>query len=689
MRDPLYLDTEIYNETPITAGTYRYAESAELVIITWAVGNGPVQTWDYSDGTPPPDLVSLAQGRWVIAHNAMFDRNVLRLGNLRMEIPLANWQCTMVQAMQHALPGSLAQLGDALGLDADQQKDADGKKLIQRFCKPAPSNHKAERYTRETHPDEWSRFLDYAAQDIVTLREIHKRLPTYNWTAADIADYHLDQRINDRGFQVDTELAEAGAAAAITEKDVLQRRFAELTGGLAPTQRAKVQAWIAGRYGLRLEATAKHIMEPMASDERLPADLREICRIMLSANKTSTAKYASIAAAVSSDERFRGGLQFAGASRTRRWAGRTFQPQNLPSRGLPPGDMIELYIAALKAGAHVGVFDDLMLYGAAALRGVVVAPPGMKLVVSDLSNIEGRVLAYLAGEEWKLQAFRDYDAGTGPDLYNITASSILGIDPYQIEKKQRNVYGKVPDLACGYEGGAGAFQTFAKAYGVKMEDQWDTIKANMPADVIARAWENLERFGREKQLELEISEVEWVASESVKLAWRDRHPATRSLWYEAKDAAAAATRMPGGVFRAGPHLQFCCIGDWLLVKLPSGRYLTYYQPRVDEADNISYMGMGDGLRRVWCRQYTYGGKIVENATQALAGDVLKGCMPGAEVAGYQTVLSVHDELVTQTPDRPEWNADGLSSILATPPVWAPTLPLAAAGFESYRYKKED
>lgn len=688
MLEPLYLDTETFNETPITAGTYRYAESAEIMIITWAVGNGPVQTWDYSEGTPPPDLVALSRGRWVIAHNAMFDRNVLRLGNLKMEIPLETWQCTMVQAMQHALPGGLAQLGSVLGLDADKQKDADGKKLIQRFCKPAPSNHKADRYTCETHPDEWVRFLDYAAQDIVALRDIHKRLPTYNWQASDVADYHLDQRINDRGFCVDTELAVAGARAAITEKGTLHRRFAELTGGLAPTRRAAVQQFIASKYGLHLEATAKHIIEPMVADGRLPAELREMFSIMLSANKTSTAKYGSIADAVSGDGRFRGGLQFAGASRTRRWAGRTFQPQNLPSRGLPPGDMIELYITALKAGCHIGIFDDLMLYGAAALRGVLTAPGGKKLVVSDLSNIEGRVLAYLAGEDWKLHAFRDYDAGTGPDLYNITASSIIGVDPYKIEKKQRNVFGKVPDLACGYEGGAGAFQTFAKAYGIKMEDQWETIQANMPADVISRAWENLDRFGREKQIELEISEVEWVASEAVKLAWRDRHPATRQLWYAAKDAACASIRMPGAVFKAGPHLQLCCTGEWLLVKLPSGKYLTYYRPRVDEADNISYWGI-DGVRKAWCQQYTYGGKIVENATQALAGDVLKASMPGAEAAGYRIVLSVHDELVTECPDLPTHSADELSRILATPPTWASTLPLAAAGFESYRYKKED
>lgn len=315
----------------------------------------------------------------------------------------------------------------------------------------------------------------------------------------------------------------------------------------------------------------------------------------------------------------------------------------------------------------------------------------MKLVVADLSNIEGRILAYLAGEQWKLQAFRDYDAGTGPDLYNITASGILGQDPYTIAKKDRNVFGKVPDLALGYEGGAGALQTFAKAYGVKMVDQWDTIQANIAPEHVARARENLIKFGGPQVLQLGISELEWIASETVKLAWRARHPATRQLWYACKDAAIAAIRSPGIEFPAGPHLRFVKDGVWLLVRLPSGRYLTYYDARVDAEENITYMGYGadDGGRRVWSGQYTYGGKFVENACQGVAGDVLKVNMPECEAAGYEIVLSVHDELAAQTPDTDEFTADELARIMATPPVWAPDLPLAAAGFESYRYKKED
>lgn len=372
----LYLDTETYSDLNLkTAGTYRYAESCEIMLITYAVDNGPVYCWDHSDGTPAPDLAAWVEqyDATVIAHNAMFDRNVLRLGNLQMEIPIKRWQCSMTQAYQHALPGSLDELGRVLGLSEDQRKLKEGKKLINMFCKPAPSNRKANRYTRENKPEEWGRFKAYAIQDIDTMRAIRRRLPRWNWQADDIANWHLDQKINDRGFKVDLELVEAGARAATSEKAQLADRFAELTEGLRPTQRDRVKEYINGTYGLNIGGTAKHFLKPLLDSDATPNELKEICNLILSANKTSTAKYAAMAEAVSTDGRFRGGLQFAGAQRTRRWAGRVFQPQNLVSRGIPKEEYVNAYIEALKAGIHREMFDDLMLYGAAALRGIIVA----------------------------------------------------------------------------------------------------------------------------------------------------------------------------------------------------------------------------------------------------------------------------------------------------------------------------
>lgn len=452
----LFLDTETFSREDIrAAGTYRYAENAEIMLITYAIGDGPVHCWDYTEGKPPPDLVTYQRdtGCEVIAHHAMFDRNVLRLGNLRQEIPIEAWRCTMVQAMQHALPGGLDPLGKVLGLPQDMQKLADGKALIRHFCgthksrknmrlealravrradirdvgrpvwwgadirravaagrggllfeyregkkrpyvdgegakhytawpaddvawamqQPDQASEEEIRYTRETHPAEWDRFVDYAKQDIVAMREIHRKLPCWNWTPEEIALWHLDQKINDRGFNVDRELVEAGARAAADEKEYIAERFGQLTGGLRPSQRDRVRDFLNTTYGMNLPGTAKHIMQPIAEDETQIPAVREIAQMVLESNKTSTAKYAALLAALSADGRFRGGLQFSGALRTRRWAGRVFQPHNLPSRGLPKEAMIEAYVAALKAGCHREMFDNLMLYGAAALRSVVIA----------------------------------------------------------------------------------------------------------------------------------------------------------------------------------------------------------------------------------------------------------------------------------------------------------------------------
>ncbi len=681
----LFLDTETYCALggPADLGTYRYAENAEILLVTYAIDDGPVRCWDVTvDSIVAQDLIdALDQADEVIAHNAMFDRNVLRLGNLKIDVPIERWRCTMIQALVHALPGSLDELGRTLGLPQEQQKIKEGRKLIQRFCKPAPKNHKADRYDRHTHPDEWQRFIRYAVQDVEAMREIHRRLPTWNWNDDTVAEWHLDQRINDRGFAVDRELVDAGVRAAVVERRRIAERFAELTDGLAPSQREKVRRFLNDKHGLGLEQTAKHVMAPIAADDRQPAEVREIASLMLASNKTSTAKYKTIRDALSDDGRFRGGLQFAGASRTRRWAGRTFQPQNLPSRGIPKPHVIEQYIEALKADCHDLLFDDLMLLGAAALRGVVIAPDGDRLYAADLSNIEGRGLAFLAGEEWKLKAFRAFDAGRGPDLYNITATSIIGGDPYAVAKADRNVFGKVPDLALGYEGGAGALQTFCKGYGVKMADHWGQIRENVDARFVERAESNYEDWGLPKAADMEIDRTEWVASEAVKLAWRDRHSATVKLWRDTKDAAINAIRNPGKTFRAGPHLR---IGvrdhggnTYLIVKLPSGRYLVYFDPALTDDGAITYMGMGNedgGTAKVWCRLYTYGGKLcIAGGTPVLTQEgwvPIEDIEPGEEVwdgvewvpqdgpvmNGHRRTIEAHG--VRMTPDHQVLTEEG-------------------------------
>lgn len=698
MPETLYLDLETYNTADIKVGTYQYGETAEVLLFAYAFDDGAPKVWDCTDDPVMPDDLWFALDSPAVilkAHNALFDRTMTNKA-LGVGTDVTRWQCTMAKALSHGFPGSLDAICKILGLPADKAKLADGKKLIHRFCKPAPSNHKAQRYTAESHPEEWQKFKDYAAMDIVAMREIDRRLPDWNWKQRDIALYHLDQRINDRGFLVDRALAMAGAASAKTDKQTLADEFIGLTNGdvAKPTQREKFRTYLNARFGLALADTkAETFRELIANIDDMDPVCRRLIEISLASNKSSTAKYAALAPAISPDNRFRGGLQFRGAARTRRWSGRNFQPQNLPSRGLPPQDLIETYIWSLKNGSHSYLFQDLMLYGSAALRGLVVAPERQHLAVADLSNIEGRVNAWLAGERWKIKAFFDFDAGTGPDLYNITAGSILGQDPYKITKKDRNVFGKVPELSLGYEAGYGGLQTFAKGYGVSFLDHWETIQANVAAETIAAAKANYTKWGAERNPEADSDE--WIASETVKLAWRKRHPAIVNLWRACKDAAKNAILNPGSTHPAGPHLRFKMAHhaghSYLLCRLPSGNFLCYFSPKYSaEDDVITYMGIDStatgGMFGKWQRLYTYGGKIVENACQSLAMDIMAANMPRIEESGYPIILTVHDEILAE-PTNGGTGAE-LAKLMAHAPDWLPDFPLAAAGFDCARYRKD-
>ena len=704
MSNRLWLDRETFAEIDLKeVGVYRYAETAEDLLISYALGDGPAKVWDCTAEEMHDELYYAMEDEdgEVWAHNAQFDR-AIHNGPNQLRLPrvvLERWRCSMAMALSHALPASLDELCRVLKVPADMAKIKDGKKLIGLFCKPQPANRKVRRATRLTHPAEWARFKEYAANDITAMRECVNRMPTWNWDASAVAEWHLDQRINARGFRVDQELTRAGARAAITEKERIATRFAELSNGaFRPSQRELFREYLGQRLGTPLDNTQSGTFQVMLRDPAVPADVREMMELSIASNKTSTAKYAALDPAVGPDGRFRGGLQFAGAGRTRRWAGRLFQPQNLPSRGLPKPEEIADYIEHLKAGTHALFFDNLMLYGAAALRGCVVAAPGKKLAVADLSNIEGRVLAWIAQENWKLQAFRDYDAGTGPDLYNITAVSIIGGDPWKVEKKNRNAFGKVPDLASGYQGGVAGYQTFARAYGLKMSDFWDTIQKMIAPAHVAKARDNLTSWGRPQLESLEIDETEWVASETCKLAWRARHPATVKFWYALGGAAKDAIRNPGQVFHVAPFIKLRTVVHrgqrWLVVALPSGRYLTYFEPHLvgqGRDESIAYWGEAaeEGkTTRQWVRVFTHGGKMTGNCCQTIARDILALALRTAETKGYLPVLTVHDEILTEAPDTDDYSAQGLVGILATNPAWAKDLPLAAAGFETKRYYKD-
>lgn len=608
----LHLDIETFSPVPITHGTHRYAEEAEVIIVQWAIDEGPVTVWDLTDGTHPEwqtkleAMIDIADR--VVIHNSPFERTVLRRHGVG--IPLDKIEDTMVLALLHSLPGKLEQICDILALGTDKAKDKRGKRLIQLFTKPRPKNIKTRRATRDTHPAEWQEFLEYAERDVVATREVHKRLPRWNYSPRERRLWQLDQAVNDDGFLCDVALAHAARGAFDRASGALAVAAHAATGGAvaSATQRGRLLAYLKDERGLDIADLQKGTLERLLRGD-LSAETRELLEIRQKASATSPAKYGALINAVSADGRLRGAIQFSGAARTRRDAGRIFQPQNLPR--CPDwfdGDAQEETVAAFKADCADLLYDDVVDRCTYAIRGCVVVERDAMVCVADLSNIEGRVLAWLAGEQWKLEAFKAYDRGEGHDLYKVTAGRILGKDPADITKSERQTQGKVPELAGGYQGSVGAYRKMGGPVFEAMTD--DEIL------VIVRGW-------------------------------RAGHPATRSFWYELDNAAREVVSDPSKSITTRGPLTFdikrgpdgC---DWMRIKLPSGAYLCYRNPHMQrevcercggtgkvgfeyegatlemsctecggeglKSEKIAYEGV-DQYTRQWKVLNTYGGKL--------------------------------------------------------------------------------
>ena len=683
----LWWDLETYSETPINDGAHRYAENAQVLLFAWAVDDGPVQCWDASDGYSqmPGALWSAIQSAdefW--GHNSGgFDRVVMRhaMKHVYSEMPEHMHRDTMVQALCHGLPGSLGALCDIFRLGADVAKDKRGKQLIRAFCMPQPTNQKLRRKTRETHPAEWAEFIEYAKSDITSMRILHQKMPKWNYPnhEFELKLWQLDQRINSEGIYVDLELSAKAIEAVDVAQAQLATRVDEVTDGAvgSATQRDKLLQHILSEYGVSLPDMRGDTLERRLADPSLPDGVKDLIGIRLMASTSSVSKYKRVMRCTSSDGYLRGVIQFSGAGRTGRDAGRLFQPQNL-MRPTLEADEIDMGIEAIKAGCADLVTDNVMELCANAMRGVIIAPPGQKIVDVDLSNIEGRVLAWLAGEEWKLQAFRDFDAGNGPDLYIASYARTFRVS---LEEAKRQI-GKVLELSMGFQGGVGAFVTFAAAFSIDLEA---LDGGAIPADVWAEAKNFYEWTLEQKRPTFGLSKKAFMTCDSLKRLWRRAHPGIESLWKAVENACVEAVNNEGENFTAG-KCTATRKGNWLRIVLPSGRALSYPAPRAEDG-KISFMGINQYSRK-WSRISTYGGKLVENMTQAVARDVFKSCYPRVTEAGYSIRLPIHDELITYAPDGLLYGPDHLAGLMAQTPSWAPGLPLAAAGFEAYRYRKD-
>ena len=585
----VFLDIETYSRLPIgDVGTYKYAANADIMLLSYCIDNDPVWTIDFT-GPDPMDFKEVAaewKGHQLAAHNANFERVVFEWSQ-GWTRPLDDWHCTMVLALTAGLPAKLDTLCSALGIDEDQAKMKAGNSLINRFCKPTPSNHKVRRYTRETHPDEWETFVQYCERDAELVRTLWHQLPHANYKK-ERKYWLLDQTINDRGLYIDTELARCAITMTDETVSALNIELSELTDGLvtAVTQVGRIKQFLTNN-GLKRASLAKDQLPTLLARSDLTSAMRRVIEIRAQAGKSSVAKYQAALHATMDDGRLRGSLQFYGA-RTGRWSGRQLQPQNM-LRPVFPDSEIDALVSVIKDGDVAPFYDDPMTVTTSAVRACICAPPGRKLVASDLANIEGRVLAWLAGEQWKLDAYRAFDAGDGPDLYLVAYSRAFGVSLSKVTDDQRKV-GKVVELACGYQGAVGAFNNMAKTFGVELPE----------AEVIT----------------------------TVK-AWRKANPKIVRFWYQIEDAAINAVENPGSTFQCG-------LIKWgydtrssipvLICKLPSGRFINYPYPEVNLVRTkhrtkmaLSYMGSEYGK---WCRISTYGGSQVENITQGVARDIM-------------------------------------------------------------------
>lgn len=721
----LYCDLETFSAKDIRAGSHAYAAdpSAEVLLWGYAIDDAPAKVWDVTAGPMPEELrqaldeVARKERRHVWQNGVMFDRVFLSYVMPEIELPMETLDDTMVMAYQAGLPGSLKELCEVFHLSKDKAKDADGSRLIQIFCKPLPSTWKLDRATSKTHPEEWAKFVNYCRLDIESMREVYKKLPAFNRTAKERELQVLDAAINMRGIGVDVEFAEAAIATAERAKKDIDKQVFKLTDGRVVTagQRDALIQFFFDKYGWQLKDMRKSELEKRMEDPDIPAEMKELIGLRLMGTKTSVQKYKRVVQGAV-DGRLRGCMQFRGASRTGRISGRTFQPQNLPRPLIKSQAEIEEIIEDTKLGILEICYDDVSVPLSSAIRSVIVPAAGNRLCVADFSNVEGRVLAWLAGEEWKLEAFREFDTlqtkdgrwalpyrdgwfqewavnakgdfiHKGHDLYKLTYARTFGIKPEDVTKDQRQM-GKVLELALGYQGGPGAFATFAMNFGMDLDELAKTTEATIEESYWIESMGML-KWAKEKKLIRGMSQKAWVACNAIKSAWRKANSEIESFWYALAKACQSAIKAKGVAFSAG-RIVCKVSGNYLLMRLPSGRYLVYPAPRLPEEGEMcdfTFMGVNQYTKK-WERIPTYAGKCAENSCQAVACDLLLEAGPRLEAAGYRIVMSVHDEYITEIKDDNTRNHREMEKIMSDLPDWADGLPLVAAGFEAARYRKD-
>ena len=642
----LAIDIETYSDVDlISCGVYKYSSSPyfEILLIAYSVDDKETVCIDVANGEEPPkEFIEMLFDDTVTktAFNANFERTCFSNYYQHSFRPEA-WRCTAVQATMLALPLSLEGVGAVLGLD--KQKMTEGKELIKYFCSPCKatkSNGGRTRNLPKDAPEKWRQFKTYCIRDVDVEKQIRQRLAKFPIPKREQEIYCLDQRINDRGIMVDRNLVNHAVACDLLYKETATARAYELTGLENPNSVSQLKLWLKEK-GLEVDSLAKDTVKDLSM--KAEGDVQEVLKLRLATSKTSVKKYEAIDRSVCAENRVHGLLQFYGANRTGRWAGRLVQIHNLPQNHLPD---LELARALVSEGRYEEVelfYESTPNVLSELIRTAFVAKPGCRFIISDYSAIEARVLAWLAGEEWRLQVFE-----THGKIYEASASAMFHVPIEEITKTSPlRQKGKISELALGYGGAVGALTSMGA-------------------------------------LKMGLTEEELPGLVST---WRSANPHITAFWWAVDEAAVTAVRdkKPSKVGR----VSFEYKSGILFVTLPSGRKLSYVKPRMMlnkfGREGLTYEGIGESKK--WMRLETYGPKLVENIVQAASRDILAEAMLRLEKEGFDIVCHVHDEVVLEVPDGKS-SVEEVNEIMAVNPVWTEGLPLKAAGFESPFYKKD-
>lgn len=704
----LFWDSETRSPIDIKRGSYVYAEHSEIIMGQYALDEGPVQIWDAGMGQPMPkdlhDYFSASHLVQIAAHNTSFDRVQMMYWQWarKYDLNVTRWFCTATAARLAGMPGGLDALCQALGMPENYSKK-DGNALIRWFCIPIKGTNVYNQ--PHDHPDKWADFIAYGIRDVEAMREAMRRIPqTYNPVEQALMAY--TDMMNDRGLPIDRQLATTAMRQADMAKVAAKREATRLVNEdweMDPeeefnpaSQKAIIE--LASDYGIKLEDARAATLEKMldsADAVLLPPVFRKLLGLRVRTNKAATSKYKAILTGANTDDRCRGLITFYGANRTGRDAGRRVQPQNLARPvyvGDPKDGKIEMERACqmvIDGTAFIHVDNPMQLY-ADCVRGAIAAPKGKKFCTADLSAIEGRTLPWLAGEEWKLQYFRDYDAGKiKVDDYKMTYAKAFNISPELVTKDQRQL-GKVLVLACGFGGGVGALVTFAALYRIDPQTLADAARAGANPVLWEECYESFDWF-EDHGLTYGMDRDVWTGCQYLIKAWRGAHPETTKLWKSAENAFRSAINNPGVRFPMANHTSVHSEQGWVFITLPSGRQLVcphaHELPREGKrAGGLAFYGVNPFTKR-WGLIYTHGARLVENITQAVARDVLMWAIPEAEHQGYEIVMRVHDEFIAEVPDDMTHSGRELARIMSLPHSWCLDLPLAAVGEDLYRYQK--